>query len=194
MLPDPDARLINLPHMRAFLGFTLQVGGAGERGDDHRVHAAAPAGDGRAVGGGAAAGLVGRRPGLRGGLLRLRGRRRRVQARRGQRGGGRERAGGQALGPEVRLRAGHGRQHRAHRELRARVVAFRCITIDQSISLSHACLVYYTSTRVPKKINRCAGHVVVGGKDRGRCKWNRGAVNTKSAISSLFPLICTINE
>jgi hypothetical protein len=33
-----------------------------------------------------------------------------------------KRAGGQALGAEVRVRPGHGRQRRAHRELRARVV------------------------------------------------------------------------
>ena len=113
----------------------MQVGGAGERGDDHRVHAAAPAGDGRALGGGAAAGLGGRRAGRPGGLLRLRGRRRGVQARRRERGGARERARGEALGPEVRLREGHGRQRRAHRQLRARVIYNNRIRLHRSISV-----------------------------------------------------------
>lgn len=103
------------------MAFILQVGGAGERGDDDSVHAAAPAGDGRAVGGGEAAGL-GRGERARGDLLRLRGRRRGVQARRRRGGGARERAGAEAMGTEVRVRAGHRREHRAHREPRPRVI------------------------------------------------------------------------
>lgn len=103
-----------------------KVGGAGERDDDDRVHAAAPEGDGRSDGSGAAAGL-GRRAGSRGDLLRLRGRRRGVPAGRGQRRRAGEPAGAEELGPEGRVRQGHRRDHRAHGQPRPRVAAMRLL-------------------------------------------------------------------
>lgn len=105
-------------------GCTAQVGGAGERADDDRVHAASPEGDGWADGGGAnGAGGGEGLEGAGGGVLRLCGRERSVRAGGGERGGAGEHARGEGVGAEGRLRQGHRRQRRPTRKPRGQITS-----------------------------------------------------------------------